>query len=255
MAKPKGVLVDLGGVVYQGGAVLPGSGEAILRLKRAGIPTRFLTNTTSQPLGAIRAKLEGLGIPVEPHEIFTPSQAARSHIVREGLDPHFLVRPSLMQDFSDLPAGSRPAVIVADAREGFSYDSLNEAFRRIMAGAAFIALAGNRYFRDDDGNLSLDVGAFVAALEFASGREATVLGKPSPDFFHLAVDDMKLEPKDVVMIGDDAEFDVAAAIKSGLSGYLVRTGKWQPGCSEGLDVQPTAEFDDLLQAAESLTGS
>ena len=79
----------------------------------------------------------------------------------------------LAEDFAGLKKGSRPAVVLGDAREGFTYDSLNDAFRRLEAGAAFVALATNRVFLDDDNVLSLDLGAFVAALEYASGRNTT----------------------------------------------------------------------------------
>jgi len=253
MREIKGVLIDLGGVVYQGDAPIAGSTEAIRHLKECGRAVRFLTNTTSQPLDAIRAKLDGLGVTVDRTDIFTPSLAARAYLSRHALTPHFLVQPGLMADFEDLPDGQSPAVVIADARDGFTYAALNEAFRRIEAGAAYIALAGNRYYRDADGGLSLDAGAFVAALEYASGVEAVMLGKPAAAFFQAAVDDMGLRPEQVAMIGDDAEFDVLAAMRAGLTGCLVRTGKWHPGCTEGLATVPDATFDDLAEAVAAIT--
>ena len=73
-----GVLIDLGGVVYQGQDALPGAVEAINRLKTAGLPIRFLTNTTSEPKRIMLARLDRLGIPAAPEELFTPADAARS---------------------------------------------------------------------------------------------------------------------------------------------------------------------------------
>lgn len=248
----RGALIDLGGVVYEGKEAVPGSIEAIDRLERNGIALRFLTNTTSRPLSAILAKLHDLGVAASPRQVFTPMMAARTYIVAHDLEPHFLMQSSLEEDLQGIPTGTKPAVIVADARDAFSFRNLNAAFRRIQDGAELIALATNRMFVDDDGELSLDVGAFVAALEYASGRHAIVLGKPSAEFFHLAVADMGLEPAEVAMIGDDAEFDVAAAVKAGLSGILVRTGKWRPDSTDALEPQPTAVFDDLSAAARWL---
>jgi HAD superfamily hydrolase (TIGR01458 family) len=141
-------------------------------------------------------------------------------------------------------------VIVGDAGEGFTYRSLNDAFRALADGAYFLALARNHTFRDADGELSLDAGAFVAALEYASGRDAVVLGKPSPDFFHAAVDSLGCSAQEAVMVGDDAEFDVAAAIKAGLSGILVRTGKYQAGVERTVTPAPTAVVDDLAAAVD-----
>ena len=254
MAPIRGVLIDLGGVVYQGNDVLPGAIEAIERLKASDRPIRFLTNTTSVPLTAIVSKLQSLDIPASRGEIFTPVAAARAYIATHDLEPHFLMRPSLREDFEGVANGAKPAVIIADARDGFSYANVNAAFRRLEAGAELIALASNRMFVDDDGQLSLDVGAFVAALEYASGRRATVIGKPSPDFFHLAVADMGLTPADVVMIGDDAEFDVAAARTAGLSGMLVKTGKWTPDAAKRSDLPPEIEFADLAAVVDAIVG-
>lgn len=254
MADINGFLIDLAGVVYQGSEPVPGSIDAVARLKEAGIPFRFLTNTTSRPKRSILAKLEDIGLPVESEDIFTPAEAARAHIIEHGLIPHFLIAPALQEDFANLPAGgSRPAVIVGDAGDGFSYRNMNLAFRQLEAGAELVALANNRKFVGDDGEMCLDVGAFVAALEFGSGRQATVLGKPAADFFRLAVNSMGLTATETAMIGDDAEFDASAAVRAGLVGVLVHTGKWQPGAADGLDPRPTAEFDDLKQAIDHLT--
>lgn len=140
--------------------------------------------------------------------------------------------------------------MIGDAGKGFTYQSLNNAFRVLVGGAPFLALARNRSFRDADGELSLDAGAFVAALEYATGRKAIVLGKPSRDFFHAAVESLGCVEQEAVMVGDDAEFDVAAAIKAGLSGILVRTGKYQTGVEREFAPHPTAVVDDLAAAVD-----
>ncbi len=252
MAEVKGFLIDLGGVVYQAGAPVPGSPEAITRLREAGVPFRFLTNTTSRPKSSIMKKLLAVGLAADGDDIFTPADAARDYIVAHGLDPYYLVSTDLMEDFLDIPAGAAPAVIVGDAGDDFTYRNMNLAFRRIEAGAELVALASNRKFVDDEGEISLDVGAYVAALEYASGSRATILGKPSADFFRLAVDALGLAAGETAMIGDDAEFDASAAVRAGLVGVLVRTGKWKPGAVDGLDPKPTFEFSNLQQAVDRL---
>lgn len=252
MGHIKGFLIDLGGVVYQGDAQIDGSAQAIALLRDADVPLRFLTNTTSAPRGSIVGKLAKLGVAIEPEHIFTPAMAARHLIVERGLAPHFLVNPALMEDFADLPEGDKPTVIIGDAGDGFTYEAMNEAFRLLEDGAQFIALAKNRKFAGPDGRICLDAGAFVAALEYASGREAEVIGKPSPEFFRVACADMELSPAETAMIGDDAEFDASAAVACGLTGVLVHTGKWTEGAAEGLEPKPSVEFADLRQAVDTL---
>ena len=182
--------------------------------------------------------------------MFTPALAARAYIEKNDLDPYFVTRSALREDFASVKAGKRRAVVIADAYDEFTYATLNEAFRLIEQGAEFLALATNRSFRDADGELSLDVGGFVACLEYASKRKAHVLGKPSPDFFRLAVSHMGLAAENTVMIGDDAEFDVSAAIKAGLHGILVRTGKYKPGAEDGVDPMPEAVAQNLREAID-----
>ena len=254
MSPPTGLLIDLGGVVYQAGAAIPGSIDAIARLKTHGVSLRFLTNTTSKPVRELLEQLRSYGLGLDRSEVFTPAMAARAYIEHHKIQPHYLMRDTLLEDFEGVATGDQPAVVLADAGEKFSFDSLNDAFRRIEAGALLVALAANRKFVDDDGKLSLDTGAFVAALEYAAECEAIVLGKPSADFFRMAVADLGLEPQQVAMIGDDAEFDVCAAMRSGLSGYLVRTGKWHPDATENLTPHPTDVFDDLASVADWIVG-
>ncbi|WP_206539986.1 HAD-IA family hydrolase [Ruegeria sp. ANG-R] len=106
-------------------------------------------------------------------------------------------------------------------------------------------------FRDTDGELSLDVGAFVRALGYSSGTKTLLFGKPSPTFFHSAAQSMGLEPSDVTMIGDDAECDIAGALKAGLdAAILVRTGKHQLDDKARYEPRPTATADGVRAMVE-----
>lgn len=246
----RGVLLDLGGVVYVGDSPLPGALEALDRLRGAGLPVRFLTNTTRRSTRRLVADLARIGINLEPGEVLTPAQLAREHLIRNRLTPHLLVHANLEEEFADLPPGGREAVVVGDAADRFTYANLNAAYRKLEAGADFIALAGNRNFRDADGDLSIDAGAFVTALEYASGRKALMLGKPATGFFRLAVDALGCRPAESVMVGDDAEADVGGALAAGLLGILVRTGKYRAGEEAAMDPAPTHVAADLPAAVD-----
>lgn len=249
----RGILIDLSGVLYVGDAPIPGAREALARLHEAGLPVRFVTNTTRTPNQALRAKLLDMGFEIPEEAIFTPAAAARNELSRQRLTPHLLIHPALAEDFTDtqIADAQGTAVVVGDAGDGFTYQALNAAFRKLVDGAAFFALAKNRTFRDADGGLSLDAGAFVAALEYASGQQVTVLGKPSSAFFSAAARSMTLPLQDLVMIGDDAENDVSGALKAGVGrALLVRTGKYRPNAEKTVDPQPTAVVDDLAAAVD-----
>ena len=248
----KGILLDLDGVVYVRGAALPGSLEAISRIRAAGLPLKFITNTTRRPRRSIVRDLALLGLQVTQEDVYTPAALAHDFLARRNLAPFLVAHPDLREDFAGLRTDGEEAVVVADAGEFFTYDLLNQAYRKILHGAEFLALAKNRNFLDHDGELSLDAGPFVAALEYASGRKAAVFGKPAPTYFKLAVEGLGCAAEDVAMIGDDAEADVGGAMAAGLMGVLVQTGKYRPGQEAHLTERPTLVAKNLKAAIDLL---
>lgn len=247
----RGVLLDLAGVIYDGDQALPGALAAVGRLRQACLSLRFVTNTTRMPKRKVLLRLSALGLDVAESELFTPAEAARQWLAAHDCSPSLLVHPDLKEEFEGQSGRAQRAVVIGDAGEDFDFARLNRAFRELIAGAGFIALAKNRSFKDDDGMLSLDAGAFVTALEFATGREALVLGKPSPAFFQAALASMNCAPENAAMVGDDAEADIAGALLAGLgAAVLVRTGKYRAGDETRFEPRPTVTVADLSAAAD-----
>lgn len=248
MGEVKGLLIDLDGTTYTGGEAIAGVPEALERLRSAGIPFRFVTNTTSKPRRIVQERLGDLGIEVPAGEIFTATTVARDWLKAEGLMRcDFLVRDELLEDLDGIEAvrEAPDAVVLGDLGDAFTYEALNRAFRSLMDGSRFVALAQNRYFRGSDG-LNLDVGAFAAALEFGSGQSPTVIGKPSEAFFRTALASIGVAPEEAAMIGDDLEGDIGGAQNAGLRGLLVKTGKFQSTFLES-PIQPDAVLDSLAE--------
>lgn len=239
------------GTLYQGDELIPGAAEALGRMEAAGVPYRFVTNTTSKPRHDIVAKLRRLGVQSNPEHIFTAPAVARSYLLKQGIKKcFFLLRAPLLADLEGIEVVERDlpgAVVIGDMGDDFTYNKLNRAFRYLQEGAAFITMARNRYFKSG-GKLCLDVGAFVAALEYASSREATLIGKPSPAFFAAALESMGLEPGQAAMIGDDSESDVAGAQAVGLTGIQVRTGKFRPELLDTAGITPDHTVASLADA-------
>lgn len=248
----KGVLLDLAGVLYEGDTAVPGAVAAVARLRAAGLALGFLTNSTRRPRRIILARLARLGFDVAPDALFTPASAACAVLRERGRKPHLLIHPDLAEDFEGCGgAGPGRAVVVGDAGPHFTFARLNAAFREIDAGADFLALAANRAFRDEDGLRSMDAGAFVAALEYAANRRAEVLGKPAPGYFAAALASIGVGPDAAVMVGDDAEADVAGALRAGLSAaVLVRSGKYVAGDEGRVSPPPSATVADIGAAVD-----
>jgi HAD superfamily hydrolase (TIGR01458 family) len=247
-----GLLVDLDGTLYVGDEPVEGARDAVESLKASGFVLRYVTNTTRRPRRWVREHLLSLGFQVEEAEIFTPARAAAGRIGTRSCFP--LVDESLLEDLAGvtITEDHPDYVLIGDLGEDFAYPRLDAAFRCLMEGAELLALQKNRYWRTASG-LSLDAGPFVAALEYASGKQALVVGKPEPTFFRLALEDLGLAANEVAMVGDDAEADVVGAKKAGLSGIQVRTGKWQPGgdvTAADLVIDSIAYLPEALEEGE-----
>lgn len=237
MRKIQGVLIDLSGVLYVDRDPVPGAVQALQRLRGAGLPVRFLTNTTRQTRQSLLGRLAGLGFAMDERELFTAPVAALQLVRRRGLRPCLLVHPDLRAEFQGIETRDPDAVVLGDAADAFSYAALNRAFRLLMDGAPLIAMGRNRYFKESDG-LSLDLGPFVAALECASGAEAEITGKPARAFFETALADLGCAPEEAVMIGDDLPNDIGGAQALGLCGVLVRTGKYRSEDEQDPEIEP-----------------
>jgi HAD superfamily hydrolase (TIGR01458 family) len=241
------LLVDLDGVLYVEDDPIPGAVGAVRALREQGLALRFVTNTTSRPRRAIVERLARLGFDVGPEEVVTPAALAVRHCLEAGAcRAALLVRPEMREDFAGLQDAARgaQAVVVGDLGEGFTYAALNRAFRLVMDGAELVALQRNRFWLTPDG-LSLDVGPFVAALEYATGREAFVVGKPSAGFFATVLGELGAAPATAAMVGDDVESDVGGALAAGLRGILVRTGKYRADVVERTGIRPSATVDSI----------
>ena len=245
-------LIDMDGVLYEGTQAVPGARDAIEWLDEASLPHLFLTNTTSRPRAALIDKLGRMGIHAEAEQILTPPVAA-SHWLSTAVEGPvaLFVPPATLAEFGDLEvadldaADSVAAVVIGDYAEGWSFARLNRAFRWLMEDPErpLVALGMTRYWRADDG-LRLDTGPFVTALEYATGREAVVLGKPARPFFEAALTQLGVSTMEACMIGDDICGDVGGAQAAGIRGVLVKTGKFRP---EELkqDIKPAAVLDSI----------
>ncbi len=247
-------MLDLDGTVYQDNRLIAGAAEAIAALRERGFRLRFVTNTTNKRRETIRDKLHVLGIESDASEIFTAPVAASLMLRRHPEARCWVVtRGDSIQEFQGLRLDEdRPDfVVLGDLMEGFTFELLNRVFRKLMDGAELIAMQKNRYWLTR-GKLTLDMGPFVAALEFATGRMARVVGKPSREFFHLALAHLDLAPHQAAMVGDDWESDIAGAQGVGLRTILVQTGKYQPADEKNLDPQADAVIESLADLPEIL---
>lgn len=143
-----------------------------------------------------------------------------------------------------MAARERPRVPVSDEHVA----EAETGFRSRLAGAELVALQKNRHWKTEEG-LVLDAGAFVAALEYACGREAAVIGKPSRAYFAAGLEALGSPANEVFMIGDDVETDIEGARNAGLRAILVETGKYRGG---PLETEPQLVLPSIAELPEAI---
>jgi HAD superfamily hydrolase (TIGR01458 family) len=255
MSAPRGVVLDMEGVLHVDWRPIEGSPEAIARLGRAGVGVAVLTNTTGRTRAGIAERLAALGMPIPAERIVTAAFAAGEHLRRHhaGARVHALVEPETAAELEGVElvsdAGDAEVILLGGPDESWTYPRLNAVFRRLLDGVPLVAMQRNRWWPTADGP-SLDAGGFVAGLEYAAGIEATVVGKPAPDIFQVACEHAGAAPGEAVMVGDDLESDLRPARALGMRIALVRTGKgasFAPGRGDvDLDAPDLAAAVDLL---------
>lgn len=231
LAHIQAIIFDLDGTLYTGDALIPGAVEVVYALKDAGMPLRFLTNTTSRGRAALAERLTRMGFPVAESEVYSPPWAAGEFLRARGASAYLLVPEGALGDFVGVPMDERHPdyVVVGDLGDAWTFERLNHAFRLLLEeGAQLIGLGRSKYWLAKDG-LRLDAGPFIVALEYATGKVATIIGKPEQSLFEAALHDLGLPAERVAMVGDDVEMDIKGAQQVGLYGVLVRTGKFRQG--------------------------
>ena len=226
-----GLLLDMDGVLGVSWRPLPGAAAAVARLRDAGLPLRVITSTTARSRGDIGSGLREHGFDFADEDLLTASVLAAAYLRVAHPDARvFLLgdaQPVDLEGVRLVGLDDEPEVVlVSGADESFAFDTLNRVYQALLGGAALVAMHRNLSWMTHEGE-RLDAGAYVLGLERAAGHTAVVTGKPAPECFVAGLEALGLPADRVAMVGDDIENDVLAAQAVGISGVLVRTGKFR----------------------------
>ncbi len=246
----RALVLDADGVLTMRGAALPGAAEALSRLDAGGIPYRVATNISALHRETLAARFARQGLAIPPERIVSALSASADYVRRAypGRSVFVLTLADGLREFGDQPllvpdgaaseGAQAAAVVLGDAGDGLSFANLNAAFRLLRGGADLIAMHRNGWWHTADGE-TIDTGAFVAALEYATGMRAILTGKPAGPMFQAAFRGLaadvaaaggrRLLRSEVAMVGDYAPQDILGARRAGLRGILVLSGRTKPG--------------------------
>jgi HAD superfamily hydrolase (TIGR01458 family) len=231
----RGLLLDVEGVLVGDKRYQPVAGavEFVYQARAAGCPLRLITNNTTDDKPAIIAKLTRAGFDFTLDELHTCTEAAvrrlrELHVQRCLVIGADALRQMFVDAGFEVVDAREVAAVVVGLDTRLTYERLRLACDAIVSHhAAFLALHRNRLYTDAAGRVSPSVGPIVAAIEYATQTKPVVLGKPSPDYFQQALDDMNLPPADVLVVSDDPFSDLAGARRMGMPTAFVLSGKYR----------------------------
>jgi HAD superfamily hydrolase (TIGR01450 family) len=227
-------LLDLDGVVYRGDQLLAGARELAEWLDTSGRKLLYLSNNSIATPQEVEAKLARLGMPRPEGRVLTAGYAAVGVLAHRfpggrvfvlGLPPveHMVEQAGLKAVWKEADDADIPDAILAALDRTLTYDRLRRALRAILEGAAFYAVNRDPRLPVEDGFLP-GTGSITAALEYASGQKAEIIGKPAPGIVLEAMRQLDVSPGETLMVGDGLDLDVVAGHAAGVTTALVLTG-------------------------------
>ena len=233
-------LFDLDGVFYKGkeSRVKLGGTVAVRELRSRGKKVTVLTNNSTDSVRTIRSRLKEFDVQVGENEILTSGLLTADYLRRRhGKSTYFLVGESgldaMMEKAGHVRVEEGADFVVVGLDRHLTYWKLDKAARLARSGARIVATHDSRMYMSDTGP-AMATGPIVRALEFASGRRATVIGKPSPLMFKMALELAGCDRRDAVMVGDQLDTDYLGARRAGIDFVLVRTGVDQTAKGKGV---------------------
>src|SRR6516162_10094635 len=248
-------LLDLDGVVYLGGAPIPGADEALAKAAASGMRLAFVTNNASRTPSAIAAQLTGLGVPAKPDEVITSAQAAArlaaehlpagaTVLVVGGMGLRLAVRERGFRPVTT--AADKPAAVLQGYAPDLSYSLLAEGGLAVAAGALFIASNADATLPTPRGRQPGN-GSLIQVIATATGQAPLVAGKPEPPLHAEAV--ARSGAQHPLVVGDRLDTDIESAVRSGADSLLVLTGVTRP-----LEAVLAAPWHRPTYLAEALAG-
>ena len=266
LSQIKHVALDMDGTIYLSNTIFPYTISFLKRLTDMGVTYSFLTNNPSKSLADYLHKLEVMGIPCEPEQMYTTTIATIDYIKAhypQARKLFLLGTPSMISQFEEAGFISTaddpddvPDIIVASFDMTLEYSRLCRAAWWIFQGVTYLATNPDFVCPTDQKTVLVDCGSICKCLEAATGRKPDVtLGKPDPNMLSGICQRMNLEPSQIAMVGDRIYTDIAMAHNAGAFGVLVLSGETTLEVAQQAPQQPSLICRDIAELGELLEQS
>ena len=234
---PDCFLIDLDGTIWLGDRLIEGADRFVEWMIASNKRFRFITNNSSNSASEYINKLWRLGIQCPEDAVFSSTKASIRYLRDHGIDSVYpLGTPPFVKELQSagISVSKDAGCVLLAFDKTLTYEKADHAFQLIRSGAKFIATHPDLLCPTENG-YSLDCGSMQAMFERASGRKATVLGKPSPEFVYLALQELNATPVEAIIVGDRIYTDMRMGIDAGIKTALVLSGE-----TKGTDTLPFA---------------
>ncbi len=264
------MLFDIDGVLVTSWKPIAGAAQTLGVLADNQIARSYLTNTTTRTRVQIADLLTEAGMAVSADEVITAAVLTAEYVRDRYPDARcFLVNSGqIAEDMpgidifysSDFDDGSVPdtpdVVLLGGAGPEYNHLTLSRVYDWMAQGVPVVAMHRSTSWNTAEG-LRIDTGMYLIGMEETSGRKATAVGKPAPEGFLAAAARLGVDPDEMYMVGDDLNNDVLAAQVVGMTGVLVRTGKFRQDtldrwAADEFAMQPNHVIDSVAGLPELL---
>jgi 4-nitrophenyl phosphatase len=251
----KGLIMDMDGVLWRGAQPLGDLPRLFQQITRYGWQSVLVTNNATRSVDFYLEKLLAFGVQLERWQVISSGEALVAYLTKSilpGATLYVIGEEGLVQLLSQqgyiIGEDHARAVIVSLDRE-LTYEKLRRACRLVQRGAELIATNPDPAIPAQDG-LEPGAGAILAAVEASTGVKATIVGKPNPMVYRLAMERLGTSIQETLVIGDRLETDIAGGQSLGCKTALVLSGVTSEQAARDWLPAPDLVARDLEQVLE-----
>ncbi|WP_226669430.1 TIGR01457 family HAD-type hydrolase [Metabacillus litoralis] len=247
----KGYLIDLDGTMYRGTEQIDAASDFVAYLVENNLPYLFVTNNSSQTPQQVADKLNKFQIQATKESVFTTSQATANYISEKKQNAAVYaigeegLKQALMNNGHQLVEENPEYVVVGIDRE-INYEKLSKACVAVRNGATFISTNGDIAIPTEKGLLPGN-GALTSVISVSTNTSPIFIGKPERIIVEQALQELGIDRKDTLMVGDNYATDIMAGMNCGLDTLLVHTGVTTREHLLHLPEKPTYTVDSLSE--------